>query len=280
MPLCLGLYSKSDPECDGDSRATDKVARLKCAWSPYCSAFSTYCEESGEKREEHIETIDNGDGAYSRSIHVDHRTFLLFLKDLRATIQKAQGDAQEASGQATQAEGQAEGSEQQEGTRSKRRKRKARRWRRKSQAVAARKQEALALMVHFLQQLGRVFPGRLPAVGYAPRPGQFFWVDRRKSSGYVAVYCAPRGGRRIPVASMRPELLSRTLMVDLPWLQDEFIEYMSKHDRSRYTPSNLTYPTSFKSRLTSMELGGLTWLAEQLKRMCEKGAFQMPEVKL
>lgn len=277
LPTCLGLYSPKDAECNGDPEAVQNVSRLRCAWGAYCEAFGTYVKSNGGNREDYVEVVTKGDGSqYSRAVQSDNPTFIGFLRGLVAHEQ--QGMPSEPSGEEPQAEVSSQEGAQSSGKPIKRSRRKARRWRHKSQSVAFRKQESLSLMVHFLQRLGEQFPGRLPKPGFAPVPGQFFWVDRRKASGYVAVYCAPKGGRRIPVALMRPELLTKTLVLELPFEAEVFNAEVAKRDRKRYSVVCLQHPTCFKTKVTGMELGALAWMAEQIKKLESRGLFTLPEV--
>jgi len=257
LPVCVGLYEKTETACIGNSVEQGEEAQ-PCAWNVLCSAFSKYLSDDGCKREQFVQTLGSGQECFCMAIQ-GNEEFVEFCQSLANDQFKEQ--------------------------RKKKKKKKAyrrkpgpkRKTRRKGPKTLERANRAKEMLVHFFNCVKSTFPDRM-IHGACPKIGQLYVRNHTQSCGYFALYCWSIGGD-LPVLMFRPRKSLDRADILLPIGMATFEEHAPKALCNQFPMIDAVEGSKFRTRLREVDRAAMAELIEHLKHLVDRGIFKWPTVK-
>lgn len=252
IPICLGTHEPGNASCDGDPAQTGK-ARQPCSWRGRCLAFRAHLDQTGEDEEKYIEIVKTTPAVrkatgWQRTAKPVGGTF----EDFCAFVQGLDS-----------------------GKKIKKKKPQQRYLRDPN-----RQQSMKLLLRGFLKNIRRNVP-RDMAVSSRRLilPGMLYIVNRKKTSGYMSLYCRERNGahaRDRAVAIIYPKIKSVTVSVGLA-VDIRAIQHVCTHQEFDDLGPRPHSDGSFHVMCPRLREAQLELLSKVIGRLIETAALALPD---
>jgi len=278
FPRCLGCYARRDATCDGDRRAETEADKSPCVYRDRCAGFKRHLEHKMMEVDHFLETkrVTDKDGeqrtySFARMEDEDFNTLLVKglkrwgIREGRATRRKPDDSVPARLGGRPRTVIHNPKVIERKVDHKKVARANAK------VVVAECAEVAYKMCARFTHILCGVTGRNMQDVRGGTGVGHFFLVDKMATSRYITIYMRDEGGKKIPIAVLRPSARKEMCRVGLPATAETFREADAK--RLGITD---TADGAFKSKTREVSPAELAVVAEVIGKLIASGKIVLP----